>query len=182
MNTSQPYKTLLPVCTHLSGTLHVSLGDVFIHLSIMAIAWLLPGQLGVISPQRISGLQDRTEAEAVGRDTRKEDCGFHTYSVCSPSPSIRLKVDRWMERQRLALILSQRVGKRGTSGRDKRCGVRKWDGFALDWNLLHLSAYMLLRGYIAAVPPAVCRPVVVTLNTQPQPHVLGEKMIKSHLR
>lgn len=36
--------------------------------------------------------------------------------------------------------------------------------------------------YVVCVPPAVCRTVEVVLNTQPRPRVLGEKMIKSHLR
>lgn len=52
----------------------------------MAIAWLLPGQLGVISPQRMFERQEKTEAEAVSRDTRKEAPGIHTSSVCSSSP------------------------------------------------------------------------------------------------
>lgn len=111
-------------------------------LLIIVIAWLLPSLLGNVTTVDVETAGDDRGRRSLQTCKEKRTVASHTVPPFSVFPYIVLKVERWMERQRLALTLSKRAEEEWV-GRDKTCRVRKWDGFALDWNLLHVSVLCL---------------------------------------
>lgn len=151
----------------------------------LAPAVCLPGKPSWIPQRRwILGPQVRREAGAVSRDTRKEEWGIRTSSsICSPALSVGLKMDRWMERERLALISSQRAavrrnewGKIRGVGWENEIGLLSTETFSISQAMLESRLNTL---HLCCLQQTSLSPVM--LRVELQLCVLREQMTKSHL-